>query len=109
MTATDAVGYLDCHDPAQPPTEQGAAPVTIELLEEMWTASKRFRIAPDQAAELKADAEEVTVTWQLSSGHAPTVLVTAPAGTDGWAIPVPHRPSWLLTLIVNNAPSWWLQ
>ena len=109
MSATDAVGYLDCHDPDEPPTKQGATPVTIELLEEMWTASKRFRVAPDQAADLEAAADEITVTWQLASGYQPSVLVTAPAGREGWAVPIPHRPAWLVTLLVNNAPEWWLQ
>lgn len=83
--------------------------MTAELLEELETTIKRFRVTPDQAAELNADAEEITVTWQRLTDRAPSVLVTVPAGEEGWAMPVPHRPGWLLDILTKNAPAWWLK
>ena len=95
--------------------------VTSELLAELETVIKRFRITTDQAAELRAAenvaadplgedlGEEVTITWQRATDRVPTVLVTIPAGVDRWAVPVPYRPDWLLTLITKNAPEWWLK
>lgn len=95
--------------------------VMCELLTQLETVSKRFRITTDQAAELRARenvvpdplgdelGEEVTVTWQRATDRVPTVLITVPAGADRWAVPVPHRPDWLLTLIGANAPEWWLK
>ncbi|MGY3199792.1 hypothetical protein [Streptomyces sp. TE5632] len=85
--------------------------MTIKLLEELETTSKRFSIAPNQAADLDSGrtAEEITITWQRTTGQAPAILVTAPAGPDGWATPIPHRPSWLMNLIVKEAPAWWLR
>jgi hypothetical protein len=85
--------------------------MTTELLDELETTIKRFRVAPDQAAELQPDskAEEVTVCWQRATGRAPTVQVTVPVGEERWAVPVPHRPDWLTDLIVKNAPDWWLK
>ncbi|MDQ1018826.1 hypothetical protein [Streptomyces afghaniensis] len=84
--------------------------MTVELLETMETVSKRYAVSPDQAAELEVDqaAEELTVIWQRVTNRASSVLVTAPAGVDGWAMPVPHRPGWLTDLIVKDAPTWWL-
>ncbi|MFF0171158.1 hypothetical protein [Streptomyces prasinus] len=83
----------------------------IELLEELETVIKRFKIAPDQAADLETapEAEEVTITWQKVTDQPPTVLVTAPTGKDCWAMPIPHRPDWLLSLIMKKAPKWWLK
>lgn len=45
--------------------------IAAELLEEMETVSKRFRLSTDQLAELEADskAEEITVTWQRITGR----------------------------------------
>lgn len=96
--------------------------VTCELVGELETVAKRFRITTDQAAELRKPdgiapdpgateetGEEVTVTWQRATHRVPTVLITVPAGEDRWAIPVPHRPGWLLELIGKNAPEWWLK
>ncbi|MCX4609474.1 hypothetical protein [Streptomyces mirabilis] len=85
--------------------------IAAELLEEMETVSKRFRLSTDQLAELEADpkAEEITVTWQRITGRPPSLLVTAPAGEDCWAVPIPHRPDWLMKLILKNAPAWWLK
>lgn len=96
--------------------------VTCELLAEMETVSKTFRVTTDQAAELRApehvvpDAgatedtgEEVTVTWQRVTDRVPSVLVTVPAGEDRWAVPIPHRPGWLTELITTKAPGWWLK
>lgn len=86
--------------------------VNAELLAELETISRRFRISSDQAADLKPDSpddEEVTVTWQRSTGRVPSVLVTIPSGPDSWAVPVPHRPDWLTALIVNKAPEWWVK
>ncbi|MDX3411635.1 hypothetical protein PV708_36310, partial [Streptomyces sp. ME02-6977A] len=87
------------------------APMTIELLETMESISKRYSVAPDQAADLGQEpaVDQVTITWQQVSGRAASVLVTVPAGPEGWAIPVPHRPDWLTGLIVKDAPSWWLK
>ncbi|MYR58324.1 hypothetical protein GTY54_19495 [Streptomyces sp. SID625] len=85
--------------------------MTTELLETMETVSKRFSVSPNQAAELHADraADVVSVTWQQVTDRAPSVLVTVPSGADGWALPIPHRPDWLMDLIVKNAPDWWLK
>ncbi|MXM66763.1 hypothetical protein GR925_25860 [Streptomyces sp. HUCO-GS316] len=89
--------------------------VTVEELAEMETVSKRFRISSDQAAELRGDqhqdqaGEELTVTWQRVTDRAPSVLVTVPVGEDAWALPVPHRPGWLVDLITAKAPGWWLK
>ncbi|MER5697879.1 hypothetical protein ACWDBO_37295 [Streptomyces mirabilis] len=83
--------------------------MTAELLEELETTIKRFRVTPDQAAELNAEAEEITVTWQRITSRPPSLLVTAPAGEDCWAMPIPHRPDWLMKLILKNAPAWWLK
>ncbi|MEU1853956.1 hypothetical protein ABZ499_33035 [Streptomyces sp. NPDC019990] len=83
--------------------------MTAELLEQLETMIKRFRITPAQAAELKAEAEEITVTWQRVTDRAPSVLVTVPVGEDNWAMPVPHRPGWLIDVIKTNAPAWWLK
>lgn len=89
--------------------------VTAELLAEVETASRRFRVTSDQAADLHPDTptpsegEEVTITWQRSTGRVPTVLVTVPTGPDLWAVPVPHRPDWLVALMTSKAPEWWLK
>ena len=96
--------------------------VTSELLAELETVAKCFRITTDQAAELRKPdgiardvsateetGEEVTVTWQRASNRVPSVLVTVPAGEDRWAIPVPHRPDWLIEIITKQAPEWWLK
>ncbi|MEU7323345.1 hypothetical protein ABZ682_22760 [Streptomyces griseoviridis] len=85
--------------------------MTLELLAQMETVAKRFRVSPDQLAELGADAsaEEVTITWQRVTDRLPSVLVTAPAGEEGWAVPIPHRPGWLMDRIVKEAPTWWLK
>ncbi|MFI2434719.1 hypothetical protein [Streptomyces sp. NPDC018693] len=85
--------------------------MTVELLETMETISKRYSVAPDQAAELDADQkpEEITITWQHVTDRTPSVIVTAPAGEEGWAVPIPHRPGWLMDRIVKDAPAWWLK
>ncbi|PWI16037.1 hypothetical protein DI272_19085 [Streptomyces sp. Act143] len=83
--------------------------MTCELLEALETSIKRYRVTPEQAAELNVEAETVTVTWQKLTSRAASVLVTVPAGEDGWAMPTPHRPGWLLTLITKDAPAWWLK
>lgn len=85
--------------------------MTLELLETLETISKRYSVTPDQIAELEADqnAEEITITWQHVTGRPPSVLVTAPAGEEGWAVPIPHRPAWLMNRIVKDAPAWWLK
>ncbi|WP_328434531.1 hypothetical protein [Streptomyces sp. NBC_00425] len=86
-----------------------------ELIGELDTTAKRFRITTSQATELQtalgvdlAD-EEVTVTWQRVSDRVPSVLVTVPTGEDCWALPVPQRPEWLTELLVKQAPAWWLK
>ncbi|MFF0092757.1 hypothetical protein ACFYSF_22730 [Streptomyces canus] len=85
--------------------------MTVELLETMETISKRYSVAPEEAAELEADpkAEELTITWQRVGDRPPSVLVTAPAGEECWAVPIPHRPPWLMDRIVKDAPAWWLK
>ncbi|WP_030672309.1 hypothetical protein [Streptomyces sp. NRRL B-1347] len=85
--------------------------ITTELIDELRHEIKRFRITPERLAELDCNGpdNELTITWQVSTGRPPTVLVTTPADPDSWALPVPHRPPWLLDLITQHAPSWWLK
>ncbi|MFM9590763.1 hypothetical protein ACKI16_29675 [Streptomyces scabiei] len=87
--------------------------ITTELLTELETASRHYKVTSDQAADLfpegtPPEAEEVTITWQRCTGRVPSVLVTVPTGPDRWAVPVPHRPDWLAALITKAAPGWWL-
>ena len=96
--------------------------MTTELLEALETVIKRFRVTPSQAADLTPAEEddrpgkepetnnnEVIVTWQRVTARQPMLLVTVPLGEDGWAMPTPYRPDWLVDLIVKNAPEWWLK
>ncbi|MFD9903881.1 hypothetical protein [Streptomyces sp. NPDC059063] len=83
--------------------------MTTELLDELKHEIKRFRIAPECLADLEGahQGDELTITWQASTGRPPTVLVTTPAEPDSWALPLPYRPPWLLDLITRHAPAWW--
>ncbi|KQW13572.1 hypothetical protein [Streptomyces sp. Root369] len=85
--------------------------MTVEQLAQMETVAKRFRVSPDKLAELGVDqsAEEITITWQQVTDRPSSVLVTAPAGEEGWAVPIPHRPGWLMDVILKQAPGWWLK
>ncbi|MFJ5037997.1 hypothetical protein [Streptomyces parvulus] len=85
--------------------------IKAEPLDEMETVTKRFEVTSDQLADLEvtAAAEILTITWQRVTDRAPSLLVTVPYGDDAWALPVPHRPEWLMTLIVKNAPAWWIK
>lgn len=90
--------------------------ITTEPVSELETKARRYRITSDQAATLRDEGtppegsgpEEVTITWQRCTGRVPSVLVTVPAGPDGWAVPIPYRPDWLAARITNDAPKWWL-
>lgn len=84
--------------------------VTIEQVAALRTASRSYRLTPSDSKareEMEIPAEEIVITWQKLDENPPTVTVTAATGPDGWHLPLPQRPDWLVNLIRSGAPEWW--
>ncbi|MFJ6561978.1 hypothetical protein ACIQMV_19380 [Streptomyces sp. NPDC091412] len=83
--------------------------LTVERITEVKTVSRSFRLSPKTGEDTDLPAEEIVISWQQVDERPPQVVVTAPTGPEGWHMPVPQRPGWLITLITTQAPDWWMQ
>ncbi|MFB7574652.1 hypothetical protein [Streptomyces sp. NPDC056165] len=83
--------------------------LTVERISEVKTVSRSFRLSPktSEDTDLPVPAEGIVIT--RVDEQPPQVIVTAPTGPEGWHMPVPQRPGWLITLITTQAPDWWMQ